>query len=593
MRRSKMFWFSILGMLLCLMCALGAAAAPVAQSTPSAPSSPSNQAEQFVFDARADLELLADKVLTPGVRPPEWKANSDVKSPTVVSDLWFDNELLANAIFGPNQRPDEWIGATVPVDTILARNVRHDLEMSADQVYGKGQRPAEWRGAAKIVTCDRTLQNVLTLLDKYYNVQSKTPESALNYCLTVESEIEDQLVNIVYGTADANGNVADPISQLSSVRGDLERLADELLGLNTRPDKYIGNRDTTSPSFISDIRLDLELLADTRLGVGKRPAGWIGGTSNSPAVSYLNLRHDLELLADTTMGIGKRPHGWQGTDPVQRCDPLVQNLSFLDSQAFKDYNISNLDQTALDYCAQIASAANTIVENPPKLDVVAEENMKLASSNYAFAYLDVGATQYMGIMPGGVSFRALYRNFGDSSMMFVQGDDFAVYVDMHFTTVSETVFRSLPTLEGVDPLSFCDAKWCNGPGPTPTPTGSGPLLSVLVGSAPVATPNIGALQSSKQLVSWNQVRVTYVFDDLQAKQAQVALEICPNGATNGQGCEPVTSVFDKNTNASKPVASVFNGMNVFVFRYGYSTNLIIESDHYYSQDVWISDPTLR
>ena len=55
----------------------------------------------------------------------------------------------------------------------------------------------------------------------------------------------------------------------------------------------------------------------------------------------------------------------------------------------------------------------------PKLDVIAEDNMKLASSNYAFAYLDVGATQYMGIMPGGISFRALYRNFGDSSMMFV------------------------------------------------------------------------------------------------------------------------------------------------------------------------------
>ena len=39
--------------------------------------------------------------------------------------------------------------------------------------------------------------------------------------------------------------------------------------------------------------------------------------------------------------------------------------------------------------------------------------------------------------------------------------------------------------------------------------------------------------------------------------------------------------------------SIFNGLNVFEFRYGYSTNLVIESDTMYSQDVWISDPTIR
>ena len=59
MRRSRFFWFSLIGMLLCIVCALGAAAAaPVAQQ------SPSNPYQQLVFDTRADLELLADKVLT-------------------------------------------------------------------------------------------------------------------------------------------------------------------------------------------------------------------------------------------------------------------------------------------------------------------------------------------------------------------------------------------------------------------------------------------------------------------------------------------------------------------------------------------------
>ncbi len=228
-----------------------------------------------------------------------------------------------------------------------------------------------------------------------------------------------------------------------------------------------------------------------------------------------------------------------------------------------------------------------------KLDVVAEEAMMTAESEYAFSYLDVAATQYMGVMPAGTRFRALYRNFGDSNMMFVQGTDFALYVDMRFTSLSETTFRSLPTLDGVDPLAFCDAIWCNGPGPTPTPTGSGPLLSVLVQSTPVATPNVGQLTVTKQLVSWNQVRVTYVFDDLQSKTAQVALELCPQGAEVATGCEPVNSVFDNNAGAAKPVLSTFNGLNVFDFRYGYSTNLVIESANFYSQDVWISDPTIR
>ncbi len=581
MRRSTLIWFSLI---CALLCALSVAAAPVAQSNP---------AEQLIFDARADLELLADQVLTPGVRPPEWTNNTDLQSATVVSDLWFDNELLANAIFGPDTRPSNWIGASVAVNDILARDVRHDLELSADQVLGVGQRPAEWRGASKIMTCDRTLQNVLAILDKYYSIRSTTPESALNYCATVESEIEDSLVNIVFGTPDENGSLPDPINLLSAVRGDLERLADELLGLNTRPERYIGNRDVTTPNFAGDVRLDLELLADDRLGVGNRPAGWLGGTSNSPATSYLNLRHDLELLADVTLGIGTRPHGWQGVNPIERCDPLVRSLSFLDQQVFTNFSVSAIDTSSLDYCAQVSAAANGIVENPPQLDVVQAEQLMSASSNYAFSYLDVAATQYMGVMPAGTHFRALYRNYGDSNMMFVQGADFALYVDMRFTSISETTFRSLPTLDGVNPLSFCDALWCNGPGPTPTPTGSGPLLSVLTQSTPVATPNAGELATTKQLVTWNKVRVTYVFDNLQTKTAQVALEICPQSAEVATGCEPVVAVFDNNAGAAKPVISQFNGLNVYEFRYGYSTNLVIESANFYSQDVWISDPTIR
>ena len=36
-----------------------------------------------------------------------------------------------------------------------------------------------------------------------------------------------------------------------------------------------------------------------------------------------------------------------------------------------------------------------------------------------------------------------------------------------------------------------------------------------------------------------------------------------------------------------------NGLNVYEFPYGYTSNLIIEGTTLFSPDVWISDPTIR
>jgi len=576
----RRFLFSLI---LCLF-AVSVSAAPLAQTNPF---------ELLVFDARADLEVLADAVLGVGIRPQTWTGNTNLQSPTVVSDLWFDNEQLADAIFGPAVRPPDWIGATVAVPEVIARNVRHDLELSADRFFQGNVRPAEWRGGSPLLRCDRTLQNTLSILNQFYSVRPQTPESALNYCNAVNAEIEDDLVNIVFGTPDANGNLANPIELLGAVRGDLERLADELLGLNTRPPGYIGSRDVTSPTFVGDVLLDMGLLADNALGVGFRPAGWIGATTNSPSTSYLNLRQDLELLADATLGVNRRPTGWQGVNPLERCPPLVRSLVFL-VEASYEISLGEIDPAATDYCFQVAGAVNALVENPPILDFAEEEaEQRLrATSNYAFSYLDLAALEYMGIMPGGTQFVAVYRNFGASNMMFVSGDTFAVFVDWRFTTLTENIFRGLPALDS-DPLSYCDAIWCNGPGPTPTPTGFGPLIGVLIQTTPVATPNTGDIAATKQLVSWNYVRVTYVFDNLQARTAQVALEICAQPAATATACEPVLQVFDNNTNAVLPVISQYNGLNVYDFCYGYTTNLLIEGATRYSTDVWIADPTIR
>jgi hypothetical protein len=548
--------------------------------------------ETFIFDTRADMELLADEVFGEGTRPDGWTGNDQTTSPTTLGDLWYDNELLADEVFGAGERPQGWAGATVAAATVISRNVRHDLELSADEVFGIGERPDTWRGALAIIRCDRTLQNNLEMLARFYRILSQTPESALNFCQAVASEIEDELINIVFGTEDEDGNLRDPITLLGGVRGDLERLGDELLGLNTRPEGYTGNRDIESPTLIGDLFLDMALIADDQLGDNTRPEEWIGVVTNSPAISYLNLRHDVELLADATLGVNVRPNGWQGVNPIERCDPFVQSLVFLIGQNY-EITFDEIDPQAADYCNQITIATNALVESPPVLDVVEQEQRFTGSSNFAFAYLDVAALEYMGIMPGGTRFRAVYRNFGESEMMFVAGQDFALYVDRRFTTVEETLFNGLPTIERVDPITFCDAVWCNGPGPTPTPTGFGPLIQVLLQTTPQSTPNPAELETTKQLVSWNYIRVTYVQDNVQARTAQVALEICVQPAQNATACEPVTSVFDQQIGTNKPVLSTYNGLNVYEFRYGYTTNVVIEGETRFANDVWISDPTIR
>ncbi len=575
MRRKRLFL--LVGVVLVVMAGMVWAAPPAQQI---------DNFGNFVREVRADLELLVDEVLA-GERPEGWTSNDDSRNlAKYVADLWFDNELLANAVFGDG-RPTGWIGApSTSSAVIVARNVRHDLELTADEYWGFDNRRPEWRGAAPRFRCSRSLQNLVSLLVEVHNVTFLSPETAFNFCSLVTSEAEDQVLRIALSTPEIQEQTPDLIL---AVRGDLERLADEELGLNTRPAGWRGNRDRNSVTLASDIFLDLDTLADTQLGAGQRPAGWIGIIPNAPYFAYRNLRHDLELLANA-LGRVPRPRGWQGIDPIQICDPTLQNLVVM---AVFDYQFSREGLTeGAAYCQQLDVAANQLAENPPISEAASEQDSRFrAESRLAFSYLDQAATQYMGVMPYGIEFKAWYRNYGESTMMFVSGQDFAVFIDRRWTTLDENDFRSLPTIEGVRPLTFCDAIWCNGPGPTPTPTGSGAIELLLNASTPPAPVNPADVSADKQQVSWNNIRVTYLLDNEALKSAQVTLEICKT--TSQTDCEPVTVVFDNNLGAAKPVLSQFNGLNVYEFTYGYTANLIIEGATLFSPDVWISDPTIR
>ena len=543
-----------------------------------------------VLALRADLEVLTDAALGEGNRPQGWTFNvNNVAAPNFVTDLWYDSVLLATVVFGED-RPASWIGApTSPNAAIIARNVRHDLELTADAQQGVNIRPDGWNGGFALFRCDRTVMNLYVLLSNEYRLAFTTPETAIAYCVTVSAELQDLLLQVeqLYNNDESREQIKD---YTLAVRGDLERLADERKGLNVRPDGWRRNTDRESPTLASDIFLDMELLADDLLGPGQRPENYSGSIPNNPVFAAYSLRADVERLANAA-GQVVRPRGWQGTDPVGACAPLDQAMVRVVTDLY-DYTVPAIPADA-GFCPALNVSVNTIAENPPPAPEESAPDLFFSGeAQWAFAYLDVAATEYMGQMPGGVRFRAWYRNFNESNMMFVSGEDFAVFIDRRWTTMDVEVFNRLPTLEGVKPLTFCDASWCNGPGPTPTPTGSGPIELLLLEGTAIPTPNTRELASTKTQINWNSIRVTYILDDTATRTAQVTLELCADN--NQVDCEPAEVVFDNNAGAPKQViGQAPNGLNIYQFPYGYSSNLLIESGNRFSSDVWISDPTLR
>ncbi|HRF95840.1 MAG TPA: hypothetical protein PLZ51_11625, partial [Aggregatilineales bacterium] len=79
--------------------------------------------------------------------------------------------------------------------------------------------------------------------------------------------------------------------------GDLERLANELFGVNTRPPGWnweVG-MDGTTPSLAIDINSDIELLLTEKLPSSQRPS-LLPGLTASPAITLRNLRYNIEAI---------------------------------------------------------------------------------------------------------------------------------------------------------------------------------------------------------------------------------------------------------------------------------------------------------
>lgn len=562
----------------------------------------------FATEIRADLETAADDLFGTGQRPENWTGNIDNTTPTYVPDLWFDKELLASSedVYGETTRPPEWFGITVDVADIIARNVRHDLELVADEIYGFDVRPPNWNGAEPIYRCGRTLQNVYFLSVNNYSFNSEVPEDEFGYCTLVEAELRDFLLN--QRELEPSGEALD--QAILATRGDIERLANEVFGVNDRPLNWTGNANIESPLLLTDNYADLGLLADEVLGDNNRPEGYIGLITESRVETWRNLRHDIEILANEIVPLfpsieGERPRGWQGTDPLRACPLLTQDLVLVLEDNFTDEgaSFSRFDfEGAENYCETVLQAANNFAEDPPLSEIdrlLAEGDGLLYEAEFAFAYLDSSALTFMGVMPLGTQFRAWYRNFNDSTMMFVSGRDFAVYIDRRWTDMPQDVFDRLPTLEGVAPLAFCDADWCNGPGPTPTPTG-GAIESLLAFETPVIEPTVDPVsqipsEEKTEVDFITAMVINYLQDNEDERTAQVTLRLCPDPslvAVSPEECEPVISVFNTATGEQEPVLRQQNGLNVYEFPYGFQENFQIESATLRTTGIFLISPDL-
>lgn len=256
---------------------------------------------------------------------------------------------------------------------------------------------------------------------------------------------------------------------LVRARSDLELLATAQLG-GSRPTGWSGSSDINNPQLAILTRLDLEILAGAIYSASERPAGWFGAVASSPYAIARDIRHDLELLADATTG-SQRPIGWIGDNPLMRCNRGTQALVRL-LEAGGVFQLQ-LDPTAPDFCAQAEIVASQFAEvnllanpnlaggaNPASGPAVVSASI---SSEFAVAFLDRSAVQRAGVIPNGTAITPVGRSYAQfSNMMLVRGDNFEVYVDFQFTTVTRDEFDALPNVDGLTVNPFCQAEWCSG-----------------------------------------------------------------------------------------------------------------------------------
>ncbi|MEQ8674162.1 MAG: hypothetical protein RLP44_08925 [Aggregatilineales bacterium] len=266
----------------------------------------------------------------------------------------------------------------------------------------------------------------------------------------------------------------DIIALLIPIRADLDIMANLTLGEGQRPVGWsnLTSTDIADPNLLLLSRLDLEILVGNLMGANTRPEGWFGAVASTQYAIARDIRHDLELLADTmfTDQPNGRPDGWNGDDPLFRCGRATQAL--VELLEINELFSIEIDPTAADFCLQVEIAVSQFAElnllanpvlNGSLLQNPAAVGSATINSQFAVAFLDRGASQRVGVIPNTSGITPVARSAAQfSNMMLVRGQDFEVFVDYQFTSVTQDEFDDLPDVDSIGASPFCSAEWCSG-----------------------------------------------------------------------------------------------------------------------------------
>lgn len=265
----------------------------------------------------------------------------------------------------------------------------------------------------------------------------------------------------------------DALQILADARADMELFAVNLFGVE-RPEGWNGGLNTEDAQLSLLIRLDLELLAANAIGTDTRPDGWFGAVASTPYAIARDIRHDLELLADDIYAPGERPTGWVGpSDALMRCNRDTQALVGLLTNG--GFFTPTANPATLTYCDDVAREASVFSETMllNKVDTALFTQQAILAgggsfagsttitSDFAVGFYDRNANYRGGVIPNGTPVTPRARSYADfSNMMLVEGEGFMLYIEYINTPLTSDEFYSLgdASLTGFE--TYCDTRWC-------------------------------------------------------------------------------------------------------------------------------------
>lgn len=310
-------------------------------------------------------------------------------------------------------------------------------------------------------------------------VQSTEPTA-----IVVAPQITEVVFDPVAATATALANIVDNVEAtpipvatqvfqpevqniLIQVRLDLELTAQEAIGAE-RPIGWSGSLDIENPQLPLLTRLDLELLAAQTYGIDSRPENWFGAVSSTHEAISRDIRHDLEILADDVFG-ETRPADWAGSNPLYHCDRATQALvSLLDKNGLYTLTANPLSP---EFCRQVEIEISRFVEvNLLNTDIrIDQEGVSIPAevtieTTIAVAFYNTSASQRAGLIPVLTGITPIGRSYlGFSNMTLVQGEGFLLFVEWQNTSLTQAEWRSLPDVADIEFEVSCSTLWCQTP----------------------------------------------------------------------------------------------------------------------------------